>query len=194
MRQALFFQHHDDLNAEHFEYHRTLQLLRKKYHWVKMTEDVKQYVTSCDMCFSAKTTRHKSYELLQFFSISEESRRDWTMNFITNLPSSKYENNVFNVILIVINRYFKFSYYFSSRKNWIAERLADVLWHRIFSLTRESESIVCDKDKLFTFDYWSKLCYCLNIKTKKKHCFSFSNEWTNKTSKLNSEAIFTLLC
>ena len=33
------------------------------------------------------------------------------MNFITKLSISRCENNVFNAILIVINRYFKMSLY-----------------------------------------------------------------------------------
>ena len=54
-------------------------------------------------------------------------QKDWTLDFITDLPPSVCRGQVFDSILVVVDRYTKFSLYIPSRKDWDAENLADAL-------------------------------------------------------------------
>ncbi len=132
LKRELLKQNHDDSYVDHFEHERTLNLLKKKYFWNNMSKDVKKYVDSCSTCHRIKFVRHKSHELLQVLSISKNSRQDWTMNFITNLSFSKHRSIVYDSILMIIDRYIKFSLYISSKKTWNAENLTNALIDEIF--------------------------------------------------------------
>ncbi len=166
LRRELLKQNHDDSYADHFEHERTLNLLKRKYFWNNMSKDVKKYVDSCSTCHRIKLVRHKSHDLLQAFSISESSRQNWTMNFITDMSSSKHRNIVYDSILVIIDRYTKFSLYISSKKTWNVEDLTNALIDEIFIKFERFVFIVTDRESLFTFKFWSSLCYHLWIRLR----------------------------
>jgi hypothetical protein len=62
LRRALLQQNHDDSQARHFEYIRILELLRRKYYWSEMSNDVKEYVETCSTCHRIKIVRYKSFD------------------------------------------------------------------------------------------------------------------------------------
>jgi hypothetical protein len=165
-RKELLKQNHDDSYADHFEHERTLNLLKRKYFWNNMNKNVKKYVDSCSTCHRIKFVRHKSHELLQVFSISESSRQDWTMNFITNLSFSKHRNIVYDSILVIVDRYIKFSLYISSKKTWNAENLTNALIDEIFIKFERFVFIVTNRESFFIFKFWSFLCYHLWIRLR----------------------------
>jgi hypothetical protein len=166
LKKEFLKQNHDDSYVDHFEHEKTLNLLKKKYFWNNMNKDVKKYVDSCSTCHRIKFVRHKSHDRLQALSISKNSRQDWTMNFITDLSSSKHRNIVYDSILMIIDRYTKFSLYISSKKTWNAENLTNALIDEIFIKFEKSVFIVTDRESLFIFKFWSSLCYHLWIRLR----------------------------
>jgi hypothetical protein len=154
-------QNHDDSYADHFEHERILDLLKRKYFWNNMSKNVKKYVDTCSTCHRVKLVKHKSHDLLQSFFIFERSRQNWTMNFITNLSFSKHREVVYDSMLMMIDRYIKFNLYISSKKTWNAENLTNALIDEIFIKFERLVFIVTNRDSLFTFKFWSSLCYYL---------------------------------
>jgi hypothetical protein len=183
LRRELFKQNHDDSHASHFEYEKILELLRRKYWWLNMSKNVKEYVISCTKCFLTKSIKHKSYELLQSLSISQKFKKNWTMNFIIDLSFSKRREQIYDVILIVINRYTKYFKYISARKDWTAKHLANELFDEIFFKQEMSKSIIFDRDSLFTFNFWSNFCYHLKIKIRLN--IVFHSQTDDQTEKQN---------
>ena len=61
VRAELLKLHHNDVLAEHFSVKRTLKLLTQKYYWIDMYADVKEYVTSCDICQRVKVSQYHLY-------------------------------------------------------------------------------------------------------------------------------------
>jgi hypothetical protein len=153
LRRELLKQNHDDSHANHFEYEKIFKLLRRKYWWFNMSKNVKKYVISCTKCFLRKSIKHKSYELLQSLSIFQKFKKNWTMNFIINLSLSKRREQIYNVILIVINRYTKYFKYISIKKDWTAKHLANELFDEIFFKQEMSKFTIFDRDSLFTFNF-----------------------------------------
>jgi hypothetical protein len=166
LRREFLKQNHDDLYVDHFKHERTLNLLKRKYFWNNMSKDVKKYVDSCSTCHRVKLVKHKSHDLLQALSISKSSRQDWTMNFITDLSFSKHRDIVYDSILMIIDRYTKFSLYISSKKTWNAENLTNALIDEIFIKFEKSVFIVTDRESFFIFKFWSSLCYHLWIRLR----------------------------
>ncbi len=166
LRRKLLKQNHDDSHAKHFEYEKILELLRRKYWWSNMSKNVKEYVVSCTKCSLTKSIKHKFYELLQSLSIFMRFKKNWTMNFIIDLSFNKRSEQIYDFILIVIDRYTKYFKYISAKKDWTTKQLANQLFDEIFFKHEMSKSIMFDKDSLFIFNFWFNFCYHLKIKIR----------------------------
>jgi hypothetical protein len=180
LRKELFKQNHDDLHANHFKYEKTFEFLRRIYWWLNMSRNVKKYFISCIKCFLIKSIKHKFFELLQSLSIFQKFKNNWTMNFIIDLSLSKRREQIYDVILIIIDRYMKYFRYISTRKDWTAKHLANELFDEIFFKQEMSKSIIFDKDSLFTFNFWSNFCYHLRIKIRLNIVFHFQTDEQTK--------------
>jgi hypothetical protein len=150
-----------------------------------MNKNVKKYVDFCSTCHRVKFVKHKFHDLLQVLSISENSRQDWTMNFITDLSSSKYWNIVYDSILMIIDRYIKFNLYISSKKTWNAENLTNALIDEIFIKFERFVFIVINRVSFFIFKFWSSLCYHLWIRLRYNIVYhSQTNEQIEKQNQI----------
>jgi hypothetical protein len=166
LKRKLLKQNHDDSYADHFEHEKTLNLLKKKYFENNINKNVKKYVDSCSTCHRVKFVKHKFHELLQAFSISKSSKQDWTMNFIIDLLSSKHRKILYDSILMIIDRYIKFSLYISSKKTWNVENLTNALIDEMFIKFEKLVFIVTNRDFFFIFKFWFSLCYHLWIRLR----------------------------
>jgi hypothetical protein len=164
LRKELFKQNHNNFHANYFEYEKILELFRRKYWWSNMSKNDREYVISCTKCFLTKLIRHKFYALFQSLSIFTKSRKNWTMNFIIDLLFSKRREQIYNVILMIINHFTKYFRYISARKNWTAKHLTNELFDEIFFKYEMSKFIIFDRDFLFMFHFRSNFCYHLKIK------------------------------
>jgi hypothetical protein len=176
LRRKLFKQNHDDFHANHFEYEKTFELLRRKYWWFNMSRNVKKYVILCTKCFLTKSIKHKFYELFQSLSIFQKFKKNWTMNFIIDLSLSKRREQIYDAILIIINRYTKYFKYISTRKDWTTKHLTNELFDEIFFKQEMSKFIIFDRDSLFTFNFWSNFCYHVKIKIRLNIVFHFQTD------------------
>jgi len=111
IRAELLQRYHDDPLAGHFGVYKTAALLRRKYHWIKIEDDVQEYVSSCNLCQRTKAHRHKPYGELNSLPLPEGPWQELTMDFITGLPPSKRQGNVYDAILVVVDRFSKMSIY-----------------------------------------------------------------------------------
>jgi hypothetical protein len=150
-------QNYNDSYVDHFEHEKTFDLLKKKYFWNSMNKNVKKYVDFCSTYHRVKLVKYKSHDLLQILSISENSKQDWIMNFITNLSFSKHRNIVYDSILMIIDRYIKFNLYISSKKTWNVENLTNALIDEIFIKFKKLVFIVTNRE-FSSFSNFDRLC------------------------------------
>ncbi len=176
LRKELFKQNHDDFHAKHFEYEKILELFRRKYWWSNMSKNVKEYVVSCTKCSLTKSIKHKFYELLQSLSIFMKFKKNWTMNFIIDLSFNKRSEQIYDFILIIIDRYTKYFRYISARKDWTTKQLTNQLFDEIFFKHEMSKSIMFNKNSLFIFNFWFNFCYHLRIKIRLNIVFHFQTD------------------
>ena len=131
VRAELFKLHYNDVLVRYFSVERTLKLLTQKYYWIDMHTDVKEYVASCDICQRVKVSQHHSYSEMQVLSQSEELWREVTINFITDLLSSKCNRCIYNVILMIVNWYIKMICYIHTMKIITVIQLTDIFYKKI---------------------------------------------------------------
>jgi 5'-3' exonuclease len=72
------------------------------------------------------------------------------MDFITDLPPSKLQKEVYDSILIVIDRFTKLGTYIPCKKSINAKELADIVTKRVFNIYGYPDSIVTNQRSLFT--------------------------------------------
>ena len=88
------------------------------------------------------------------------------MNFIIELSFNRYENDIYNAILVVVDRYSKMALYILAKSTWSTEDLADVLFDKMFLIFLEIREIIFDRSSFFVSGYWFALCYRIHIKRK----------------------------
>ena len=89
VREEILGVNYDDPHAGHFGFYRTLELVRRKYYWLGMRNDIKKYLKTCEVCQRVKTKRHRPHGELAPFPAPTRPWQEITMDFITGLPPSK---------------------------------------------------------------------------------------------------------
>jgi hypothetical protein len=101
-KDILFHAHDRNANVE---IHRIYDFLRRSAFISKMRKRVKKYVNACSSCQIFKDSTQKSYEKLQFISISQEFLFEMSLNFIVKLFMIIKKNNA---LLTITNRFSKY--------------------------------------------------------------------------------------
>lgn len=137
-------------------YRRVCQLFR----WKNMKKIVKELVQQCDVCQLAKPERVPYPGLLQPLHVPKIPWEMMTMDFVEGLPVS----NQFNCILVVIDKLSKFGHFIALKHPYTASKVADVFLDRVYRLHGLPQSLVSDRDPIFTSIFWKELCRRTGIK------------------------------
>ena len=144
VREELLRRHHDDSLAGHFVVDKTSELMSWKYYWGSMKVDVKEYVDTCDICQRVKVKRHRPYSELNALLQPTGLLKEITMDFITDLPPSKQKGNVYDAILVVVDRFIKGVRYIPTTKKITAPLLEELLMEEVFFQFGAPDSAVTD--------------------------------------------------
>ena len=169
--EELMRMHHDDPYSGHFGQARTLDLLQRKYYWTGMGADVERYTKTCQICQLNRVPRHKPYGQLASLPIPKGPGEDYSMDFIVDLPPSRWRGEVYDSILVVVDRYTKLAIYIPTRKTLDAEQLADAFADKVLSRLGTPKSIVTDRGSLFTSKFWGELCHHMRIRRRLSTAF-----------------------
>jgi hypothetical protein len=105
-----------------------------------MWKSVKDYVTTCDICSRSKIPRHRRYRLLCLLPIPNKPLSSISMDFITNLPSSK----AFDSIFVVIDRLIKMAHFMPYNKMVMGEEIAKFFIDNIYKYHGLPDDIISD--------------------------------------------------
>jgi len=75
------------------------------------------------------------------------------MDFIEGLPSSKGKDT----ILVVVDRLSKYAHFLTLSHPFSAVTVAQLYFDNIFKLHETPKTIVSDRDKVFTSQFWQEL-------------------------------------
>jgi transposase InsO family protein len=101
---------------------------------------------------------------LQSLPVLSGPSKSLSIDFITDLPLSRLQKEVYNSILVIINYFTKLGTYISCKKSINAKELANIVTKRIFNIYGYPDSIITNQGSLFTSRFWSKLMYQFGIK------------------------------
>lgn len=93
-----------------------------------MGHNVKDYVQPCQQYQNITTHCHKPYGLLEPLPVSA-AVLDWaSIDFITGLPPSKWCENVYDAMLVIVDMLTKYSWYLPCTKDLNADGLATIFY------------------------------------------------------------------
>ena len=110
-----------------------------------MKKDVKDHIRDCEICQRIKVETSKPGGLLHL-PIPYRPWTDISMDFVDSLP--KFYG--YEVILVVVDRLTKYVHFVALSHPYTAARVATVFMRDIFKLHGMPQSIVCDRDAIFT--------------------------------------------
>jgi hypothetical protein len=65
IKRLLFKQNYNNLYAKHFNVKKTLKLLKCKYYWLAINQNMRKYVNACFSCHKIKIIKYKFLKQLQ---------------------------------------------------------------------------------------------------------------------------------
>ncbi|MCH80874.1 Ty3/gypsy retrotransposon protein, partial [Trifolium medium] len=132
---------------------RTMARINSQFYWPDMKKDIWDYVQKCVICQQAKTVHTSPAGLLQPLPIPSQVWEDIAMDFITGLPLS-YS---YTTIMVVVDRLTKYAHFIPMRSDYTSKSVAEAFMHNIVKLLGMPKSIVSDRDKVFTSNFWQQL-------------------------------------
>jgi len=113
---------HDAKVIGHFGRNKTLDFMKRYYHWPNMAEWARNYVRTCDASQRNETARHQKYGKLVALEIQSRPWEQISMDFITDLPNVKGYNQCW----VIVDRFTNMAH-FIPLKNRKAKELVLIL-------------------------------------------------------------------
>lgn len=128
--------------------------------WKGLKQTVVDFVQQCAICQHAKHLNSHSPGLLQPLPVPAGAWRDISMDFIEGLPKSEG----FTVILVVVDRFTKFAHFIPVKHPYTAKTIATLVFEHVVKLHGMPVTIVSDRDKVFTSNFWTELFQLMGTK------------------------------
>ncbi|GJZ60751.1 putative reverse transcriptase domain-containing protein [Tanacetum coccineum] len=116
-----------------------------------MKVDIATYVSKCLTCARVKAEHQRPLGLLVQPEIPEWKWDNIMMDFITKLPKS---SQGFDTIWVIVDRLTKSAHFLPIRENDPLDKLARLYLNRIVARHGIPASIICDRDGIFTSNFW----------------------------------------
>ncbi|TLD05659.1 reverse transcriptase domain protein [Venturia nashicola] len=145
-----------------------LQLVQDRFYFPRMRHAVEEYVRKCAICRRNKHDRHAPYGLLQPLQVPTRPWQSVAMDFIVKLPPSAdpVTGEIYDGIMVTVDRFSKYGRFIPYRETWTATDLAHEFLKNVVANHGLPESLISDRDKLFTSNFWTALMQHLSIKHK----------------------------
>jgi hypothetical protein len=144
---------HASPSAGHSGFLRTYKCISRIFYWKGMKQDIKQFVAECEVCQRQKGETIASPGPLQPLPIPVETWTNISMDFIDGLPSSHGKTTIF----VVVDHLTKYAHFCPVGHPYTALTIAQLFVNNIVKLHGVSQSIVSDRDKIFTSKFWKEL-------------------------------------
>ncbi|XP_041810033.1 uncharacterized protein lrfn4b [Chelmon rostratus] len=167
---------------------RTVSLLKQRFWWPSLVEDVGEFVSACSVCAQNKTSRQRPHGLLRPLPVP---RRPWShisLDFVTGLPPS--EGNT--VILTIIDRFSKMAHFVPLAKLPSAKETAQVMLSHVFRLHGLPQDVVSDRGPQFASRFWKEFCRLIGATASLSS--GFHPQSNGQTERYNQELETALRC
>lgn len=155
--QELLTAIHDD---GHEGVQRTLRRLRRDFHFPGMRTIVQDFVRACATCQRYKAEHLHPAGLLLPLPVPTAVWTDIGLDFVEALPKVCGKS----VILTVVDRFCKYCHFIPLAHPYSAESVAQAFFAEIVRLHGMPQSMVSDRDPVFTSTFWKELMRLMGAK------------------------------
>lgn len=164
LKLHLLKKHHEPPMQGHPGYRNMYSKLMENYYWENMKSDCRRYSTNCSICRRSKAYNTPKQGLLAPLPIPQRKWLDISLDFVTGLPECRRRNQVFENILVIVDRLTKKKLYEPMTSMGTRDLLA--LRRRVFCCYGLPNSIVSDRGSQLTAKLWKRICSRYGIKDK----------------------------
>jgi hypothetical protein len=175
-------------NNEHEGVHRTLHRLQRDFHFPNMCRLVQDFVCTCATCQRYKSKHLHPVGLLQPLPVPAIVWADIGMDFVEAL--SRVHGKT--VILFVVDRFSKYCHFIPLAHSYIVESVVQAFFTDIVRLHGIPQSIVSDRDPVFTSAFWRELMRLMG--TKMHMSSAFHPKTDDQTKAANRVIVMYLRC
>ena len=168
--------------------HRTLHRLRRDFHFPNMRRMVQDFVRACATCQQYKSEHLHPAGLLHPLPIPSVVWADIGLDFVEALPRVHGKT----VILSVVDRFSKYCHFIPLAHPYTAESVAQAFFTDIVRLHGVPQSIVSDRDPVFTSSFWSELMRLMGTKLLMSSAFHPQSD--GQTEAANRVIVMYLRC
>jgi hypothetical protein len=162
LRNQIMKEDHENIaDGAHCGYHRAFNRLASLYFWPRMSRDIREFVTTCDICQKSKAKRHAPVGLLKPIPIPDRPFDVITMDFIPELPMTE---SGYNSILVVVDKLSKYAAFIPTVTTINEQECAKLIFDHIFTRYGLPLQIITDRDSKWTGLFWEEICHLFNIK------------------------------
>lgn len=187
LRLDVLRSYHDSIaGGGHLGIQKTFESVRQKFYWPHMSQDVQDYVLSCDICQKVTVDSRQPQVLMTNMPITD-TFDSWHIDFLGPLPRTK--ENSYAYILLVDDRYSRW-YEAFPMKDQDAKSVAKVLFNEIFSRYGAPRVLVSDRGTQCMSRLVSALCEMFDV--TRHHCSSYHPKTNSACERVNSSVAQTL--
>lgn len=124
LRERILQIAHNSPLSRHQGLQKTYMVVRERFTWKGLKEDVLQHVRECEACQQNKGELTQPIGLLQPLPIPEEKWESILMDFITRLPTVQGKD----FINVVVDRLTKFAHFFAIPTRYTAAQVAELFF------------------------------------------------------------------
>ena len=154
LRTRLMQECHDTPTAGHLGKDKTIELMKRRFYWRGMDDDIARYVTTCDACQRNKPSTQSQMGPMQPLPIPTRPWQQVSMDLITQLPRTRSGNDA---IVVFVDKLTKMAHYAATTTTVSAPQLASIFMREVVRLHGVPESILSDRDPRFTSHFWRAL-------------------------------------
>uniref|UniRef100_A0A0A9D2Z3 Integrase catalytic domain-containing protein n=1 Tax=Arundo donax TaxID=35708 RepID=A0A0A9D2Z3_ARUDO len=155
--------------------------------WPGMKKQIKHFVQTCVICQQAKPERVRYPGLLQPLPVPTQAWQVVSMDFIEG--SSSYD-----CILVVVDKLTKYAHFLPLRHSFTAQKVALAYINNVYKLHGLPESIVSDRDRIFTSTFWQELFRLVGTHLKMSSTYHPRPVRLDGTSQLVFGDLFMVFC
>ena len=119
-----------------------------------MSQDIKIYVSTWDICQKAKPQRHAPVGLPQPIPMPSQPFEAVCMDFIPELPSSSGFNN----ILVIVDKLTKYTIFIPTTIAVTKVETAKLFFHHIISKFGIPQQVITDRNARWKGEFWKEIC------------------------------------
>jgi hypothetical protein len=167
---------------------RTLHRLRRDFHFPNMKQVVQDMVRQCTVCQRYKSQHLHPAGLLQPLPVLQGVWTDIALDFVEALPRVRGKS----VILTVVDRFSKYCHFIPLAHPYSAGSVAQAFFADIVRLHGVPQSIVSDRDPVFTSTFWAELMRLMGTKLQLTSAFHPQSDGQSESA--NRVVVMYLRC